>query len=331
MRVIIIGRTEVLYNSVIAIAEKHVICGIITAKASPEYSKDENDFKELARALKCPFLFTNSINLAARQFIQDCGPDIGVSVNWVSVIQPTVFEIIPFGILNCHPGDLPKYRGNAVCNWAMLNGDDKIVVSIHEMTPGELDSGDIYVQESFTIDSATTITAFVKFWETVTPGLFLQAINGIASGKIRPKSQKDFGIEPFRCYPRLPIDSKIDWNDSAINIHNLIRASAKPYSGAYTYLKVNDEIKKVIIWESTLISTSTRDMGTPGHIVFNDKHSGESHVFTGAGILGLGKLQYENEEVFQPGLIFKSIRIRFGIDIEYELMLLRKYLHEKLR
>jgi len=327
MKVIIIGRTEILYSSALMLKEEHQICGIITAKASPEYEKTQDDFELLAKELGCPFLQTQYLGRAASEFIINCKPDVGVSVNWVSVINSKIIDLLPFGILNCHPGDLPYYRGNAVCNWAMLAGETEIVVTIHEMVAGELDSGAIYCQDRFKISEDSDITDFVKFWESVTPNLFLEAINKISTLNYRPLDQATIEREPFRCFPRLPVDSKIDWAETARNIDLLIKASAAPYSGAYTYLKIGDIIHKVSIWNSRVVQKDTVDMGTPGHIIFNDKQSGESHVYTGAGVLAIGDVSFDNEDSFRPGLVWKSIRMRFGIDIEQEIILLNKRLN----
>ena len=111
----------------------------------------------------------------------------------------------------------------------------------------------------------------------------------------------------------------------------MIRASTNPYSGAFSYYKVNDEIKKVIIWKSRVIKENSIDIGTPGQIIFNDKNNGESHVLTGKGILAICDVQYEQESIFHPGYKWKSIRTRFGVDIEDELIVFKKYIDEKLK
>lgn len=329
MRVLIIGRTEVLYETVLLLAKEHSICGIITSVASPEYSKKEDDFEKLAHELNCPFIICKTLNKSVIEFITNCNADIAISVNWISVINNNIINLFPYGILNCHPGDLPRYRGNAVCNWAMINNETEIIITIHYMVGGELDSGDILVQESFPIEEHTTITEFVKYWEEITPLLFKKAIDGLVNNSIKPIKQISIEKEPFRCFPRLPIDSKIDWTKNALEIDRLIRASSKPYSGAYTYYKINEEIKKIFIWKSRVIQTETSDIGTPGQIIFNNKENGESHVLTGGGILAICEVQFENEQLFFPGTAWKSIRTRFGIDIEQEIILLKKYIDVK--
>ena len=199
------------------------------------------------------------------------------------------------------------------------------------MKAGELDSGDIIIQKKFPINQETTITDFVKYWEKITPSLFSKAINGLIKKDLVPIKQRSINKNPFRCFPRLPVDSKIDWAKSAQEIDLLIRASSKPYSGAYTYYKVNDDIKKITIWKSRVIKIKTLDIGSPGQIVYNNKKNGESHVLTGKGVLAILEVEFENESTFNPGFKWKSIRTRFGIDIEQELILLKKYIDVKFR
>jgi methionyl-tRNA formyltransferase len=329
MRVLIIGRTEILYNSVLELSKFHEICGIITSKASPEYARNEIDFQQLSLELNCPFLNCKFLDKEAIEFVDSCKPDIAISVNWVSVIKNEIFNLIPLGILNCHPGNLPEYRGNAVCNWAMIREENEIIVTVHFMEPGELDSGDIMVQEVFPITDETTITEFLNFWMEITPVLFLRALDGLENFSLVPRKQSEILIEPFRCFPRLAIDSKIDWNNSAMEINRLIHASSKPYSGAYSYQKIGGDIKKLTIWSSRLVLKETLDIGSPGHVIYNDKDTGESYVYTGKGIIAINNCNYDNEPIFLPGKKWSSIRMRLGIDVEQELINLKNLINDK--
>jgi methionyl-tRNA formyltransferase len=326
MKIFILGRTEYLYGTAVQLTEKHDICGIITAGAMPEYSKNEDDFRELAVRLGCPYLFANSVTPEAIKLMSESKADICVSLNWKSVLKEDVISLFPFGILNAHFGDLPAYRGNAVINWAILNGEKKTTITIHQMSPGEIDSGDIWKKLDMPIDDNTTIGDITDFCIENTPKLFTEVIEGIENGTLKPVTQISTGIPPKRCYPRLPVYNKIDWSQSAARIHALIRASGKPYSGAFSYIKIDGELKKIYIWKSRIISDSTNDDGYPGHIIKNDQITGESLVFTGLGIIAITEAQYENEEVFQPGKKWKSIRLHFGMDIEEELIEVKKIL-----
>jgi methionyl-tRNA formyltransferase len=326
MRVLIIGRTEILYDTTVLLAKQFTICGIITAVASPEYSKNEADFELLAKELGCPFLLTNNINEQAQQFIEQCSPDIGVSLNWVSVIKKETIDLCHLGILNAHPGDLPGYRGNAIFNWVIVKHATTAVLCIHKMEPGELDSGNILLKHSISLSDTTTVKNLVDFWQQETPAMFLEVLNKIVAGDLEEQRQDAMDQTKFRCYPRLPVDSKINWNSSVNDIDALIRASTKPYSGAYCFVKLNLGIKKMYIWQSRIVNEKTDDIGTPGHVIYNDKETGESHIMTGQGVLAINQVQYEDEDIFSPGKTWKSIRMRLNIDIESELISMYKLL-----
>jgi methionyl-tRNA formyltransferase len=326
MRITILGRSEYLYDSVELLAKHHHICGIFTAKAAPEYSRNEDDFRKLAEKLKCPYYLIKTINESVIENIHALKSDICISVNWVTTLMNDFIELFPNGVLNCHFGDLPSYRGNAVINWAILNNEKQIALTIHQMESGEIDSGNIWAKLNMKLDKNTPIKDVVDFSRKNTPLLFLEAVNSIEKKDKAPIPQSSLKQKVFRCYPRLPEYSKIDWSKSAAEIHALINASSEPYSGAYSYLKTNNAIKKIFIWESSIESESTDDKGVPGHIIHNDKKNGYSKVMTGKGILILKKVQYENEDPFLPGMVWKSIRMHFGIDIEEEIINLYKLL-----
>lgn len=324
MRVLIIGRSEYLYNTAIALSSNHEICGIVTAKASPEFDRDNNDFRKLAKTLGCRFVYTNTINRKVLKAIDSMKADIAISINWVTILNKEMIDRFKYGILNAHFGDLPAYRGNAVINWAIINRENSISISIHKMKPGIVDDGEVLVKLPMAINDTTTISDIVTFCRKNIPAMYIEVLKNISSenkklARIRNKSK-----DSFRCYPRLPEYSKIDWKNSAEEIHALVRASTKPYSGAYSYMKINGILKKVIIWETVLQAVKTNDMSLPGHIIKNDTKTGISSVFTGKGILGLKSIQYEGGRVFMPGQKWKSIRIHFGIDVEAELIAILK-------
>jgi methionyl-tRNA formyltransferase len=199
-------------------------------------------------------------------------------------------------------------------------------ITVHLMQDAELDSGNILVQKMFRITDRTTIADLNTLWLENAPGMFADALSILTKGKRGRKQDRRSG---FRAYPRLPEYGKIDWTKSAREIHNLIRASTRPYSGAFTYMKVKGEVKKLFIWESRIIAGRTRNIGIPGHVVLNDSTTGESHIYTGKGILALMRAQYDGGEEFRPGREWKSIRMRCGIDVEEELIALRKLIQTR--
>ena len=315
MKVAIIGRTQILFETARKIkADGHEICCIITAEAAPEYSKDEKDFEKLAKEWGIPFVCTNTLNTTKVKELVS-GADIGVSINWVSVVTEETISKTRLGILNGHHGDLPKYRGNACSNWAIILGDSRVTKAVHFMSGGELDCGKVIAEEYFSIEDETTIADIYDRAAVSTPDLFVKALRLLEKDENYQLRYADPNSpEAFRCFPRLPEDGFIEWDKPALQIHNLIRAVCRPFPGAYTYMWEKGEVRKLYIYSSRLHQEKTNDIGTPGHVMENNANNGESLVMCGEGVLAIDQCRYSGEsEVFSPGKRWRSIRKRLGV------------------
>ena len=110
MRIAILGRTEILYDTTCLLWEQgHEVGAIITAKAAPEYKRAESDFEELARVKDVPYRYDPQIGkTGGLAFLQRCGPfDLGISFNYPNIITQEVINLFPLGILNGH-GDYQR-------------------------------------------------------------------------------------------------------------------------------------------------------------------------------------------------------------------------------
>lgn len=318
MKIAIIGRTQMLYKTAIALADAgHEISAIVTAPAAPEYKRKEKDFRDLADQYNCPYFLSRSLDT---QEIEDAcrSLDIGISVNWVSIIQQKQIDWFSLGIMNAHMGDLPRYRGNACPNWAIMQGEKKIVLSIHFMEDGLLDCGRIVLQDHILLNEDTTIKDIYLWIEENLPNSFVKSVETLKDNPSYTLKYADpNSADAFRCYPRLPEDGYINWNMPAEYIHSLIRASGAPYDGAYTFYMAGDILKKIYVYRSRIIEKSTKNLAVSGHVLKNDKDTGESWVKCEGGIIALKECRYEDEsELFMPGIRWKSIRMRLGIRVE---------------
>ena len=99
---------------------------------------------------------------------------MAISVNWPNLLTPEVLDLFPDGVWNAHAGDLPRYRGNAAPNWAILSGEDAVILTIHRMSAG-LDEGPILAQRSFPLDETTYISDVYAFLDEAVP----HALDGV--------------------------------------------------------------------------------------------------------------------------------------------------------
>ena len=307
MKIAIIGRTEILYETIeMLLKNGYKIPLLITSKEAPEYTKTSSDFEILANQIGAKYIFTNKLDEHI-EVIKTCGDiDIAVSLNYSSIISQQVIDLFPLGILNAHGGDLPKYRGNACQAWAILNGEDRIGLCIHSMIGGEVDSGDIIDKEYFAIDINTKITTVLEWFAQKIPAMFLNSIQKLHINKnyvleVQSKNPK----HSLRCYPRVPDDGKIDWNKSNLEILRLINASNKPYDGAHCW----HEDKKIIIWDAELFEDGEIYLAEVGQVA-SIENDGSIILITGNGKLKINEIEYEGF-IGKPKERISSIRKRF--------------------
>ena len=326
MRVAIFGRTSMLYKTIQLLAKtNNEIVLIGTCKEAPEYKTNALEFELLAQKLKVPFFNTTKINSEEIvQLIKKLQPDIAISFNWLTIIGDEVISNIKYGILNAHCGDLPRYRGNACPNWAILNNEKKIGISIHYMEPNELDSGDIVIKEFYPINDTTTITEFYEYIEDKIPVLFLEAINKIVNNKDYGERQSKNKKDVLRCYSRIPSDSLINWNATNKEIDSLIRASCNPFAGAYTYY----EKLRIFITKARREEYEYPSIVIPGQVIKVNKKMDEVAVATGNGVIIIEEIYLENKIKVSVSQILASTRIRLGYVLEDKIYQLERRIEE---
>ncbi len=204
---------------------------VVTHQDDPEENIWFGSVAELANKHRIPVITPDNPNLAETvKYIADLNPQWFFSFYYRHMLSPELLAIPSRGAYNLHGSLLPKYRGRAPVNWAVLHGESTTGVSLHQMVE-KPDAGSLIDQEAVAILSNDTAhDVFLK----LTPAaktLLDRCLPLLLDGKIEPKpldlSQGNyFG-------GRKPEDGRIDWQQSAWAIHNLVRAVAPPYPGAF--------------------------------------------------------------------------------------------------
>jgi methionyl-tRNA formyltransferase len=237
------------------------------------------------------------------QIIKDNEIRVAISANWKYTIPKSFLELFECGILNFHLGNLPDYKGNATVNWAIINGESHIMGNIHKMEP-ELDTGDVVARKAIPITREMYIADVLKQAAADVPYLYEEAVKKVLSD---PNTYQVKGsIHGLRCYPRLPEDGQIDWRQPAENVSRLVRASSRPYKGAFSFL--NDE--RIVIWKARPVIPEDKVLAVPGHVVALDKARKSVMVACAEGLLEVQEIE-RNGEVMAPTEVIKSIRVRF--------------------
>lgn len=166
--------------------------------------------------------------------IANLKPDFIFSFYYRHMLSPELLACARKGAYNMHGSLLPKYRGRVPVNWAVIHGERETGATLHEMVT-KPDAGAIAGQQAVPI--LPDDTAFEVFQKvTVAAEMVLdQTLPSILDGSLKPQTQDLTQGSYFG--GRKPEDGRIQWTQSATQIHNLIRAVAPPYPGAFTDLQ----------------------------------------------------------------------------------------------
>ncbi len=197
--------------------------------------------------------------LAALRALQ---PDLIAVAAFGQILPGDILELPQHGCLNVHTSLLPKYRGAAPIQWAILNGDRETGVTIMRMDAG-LDTGDILTQRATPIEPADNAQTLHDRLAQLGAELLVRTIPDYVAGKLSPQPQPTEGVSRA---PKLKKeDGRVDWHLPARAIWNRVRAFT-PWPGAFTFLPGQPHAKLLKLWEAQVES----DAGKPGEILRAD-------------------------------------------------------------
>jgi len=229
-------------------------------------SPDENNFfSSVARVgagLNLPVYAPEDVNHPLWvDRIRELQPDVIFSFYYRNMLSEEVLSLAPQGGFNLHGSLLPRYRGRAPVNWALLKGESETGVTLHKMVKRP-DAGEIVGQLAVPISSddiALTLHAKVRDAAKV---LLTDVLPKIKQGNVTLTPQDESQASYFG--RRTAADGEIHWHKSATEINNLIRAVTEPYPGAFTYLGQ----RKMTIWRSRPLATAHDKQ--PGTVLSSD-------------------------------------------------------------
>lgn len=211
------------------------------------------DFRPLSEQYKSPLLEVVDINVPkCISEIKKLGPDLIIVCGWQRLLGKEVLSIPKKGCIGFHSSLLPKYRGRAPVNWAIIMGEKETGVTMFYLDKGS-DSGDIIAQKIFPITLADNCATVYKKAAAASSDLLLDHLPLIKQDKVVRAHN------PSRSYPeypkRSPEDGLIDFQRSALDVYNWIRALTKPYPGAFFY----HNGRKIRVWRSEIGKRSDKN------------------------------------------------------------------------
>jgi methionyl-tRNA formyltransferase len=191
-------------------------------------------------------------------------PDLIVVAAYGQILPKALLDLPRFGCVNVHASLLPKYRGAAPIQWAILNDDPETGVTIMKMDPG-LDTGDILTQESTPIQPDDYAQTLHDRLARKGAALLLRSVPEYVNGTIKPRPQCAEGATYTRKITKE--DGRLDWTQPARALWNRVRAFT-PWPGAFTFLPNQPKQSLLKVWQAEVDSQTG---GQPAEVLSADK------------------------------------------------------------
>jgi methionyl-tRNA formyltransferase len=277
VRVGLIGRTRILLDTARRVQQAgNELAFLYTTTPAGYEAAGVEDFERFGADQGVPVFADNQIADRA----DELSADICLSLNWLTLLPQRFLDGFPHGVLNAHAGDLPRYRGNATLAWAILNGEREACLTIHRMVE-ELDAGPILLQRRRPIDETTDVGDLFAWLEREIPDAFVEALDQVRRGTAVLRPQDDT-VRPLRAYPRKPEDGRIDWSASTEQVMRLVRASSRPFAGAFSFL---EDGTRVTIFRARPHDPGHDFLAVPGQVCL--RVDGNPVIATGDGMIEL--------------------------------------------
>lgn len=302
MKVLFFGNHTVGVNVLKAIQNSEEVVGVVAHPKDAEDGVRYASVFDYANKQGWNVIRSKGNDSQLLGYVQNCKPNLIVIADYRYLLPDSIVSYAQLGAINFHPSILPKYRGRAPINWAILNGEQELGLTVH-FVDGGMDTGDIIAQESFQLNEAQDVGDALAILYPIYSSLTQLVLQYYRQGLVPrfPQNHERASVYPAR----KPEDGLIDWNQSVTDILNLIRAVALPYPGAFSTLAG----QKITIWhafrlDSSIPSDSER---VPGKIMASDSRG--LVVQCNDALLVLDKVEYA------ANLLRPNIGMVFGAEI----------------
>ena len=302
MKVIYLGTPEFAVAPLKAIIEsqKHEVVAVVTQPDRPVGRKNiitPPPVKVVALENGIPVSQYEKIRAEGVEDLKNVGADIMITCAYGQILSKEIIDICPHGIINIHASLLPKYRGAAPIQYAVINGEKTTGVTVMQTEVG-LDTGDIIEAFETPIgESETAGDLFVRLSELGAEKI-CSVLDKIEKGEVNPQKQDE--SQAFVVKTIKKEDALIDFSKSSIEIKNLINGM-NPWPIAYTFANG----KKLKIYRAIAIDES----GKQGEVIKADK---KLYIACGEGAIEVLELQEEGGKVMNALSYLNGRKLKVG-------------------
>lgn len=307
MKIIFMGTPEFSVGTLHALTEAgHEVVLAVTQPDKPKGRGKEMQFPPVKEAaLKAGIEVFQPKKIREKECVEKLktyGADIMVVIAFGQILPKEILHMTPYGCVNVHASLLPKYRGAAPIQWAVIDGEEKSGVTTMQMDEG-LDTGDMLLKTEIILDEKETGGSLHDKLAKAGASLCVETLRRLEEGSIKPQKQ---GESPT-AYAKM-LDKKmgeINWHSSAVSIERLIRG-LNPWPSAYTTWKK----KTMKLWEAQAVCGKEYEHAACGEIVAVAKD--DFTVKTGEGCLVIKELQIPGKKRMDAGAFLRGYQIEEG-------------------
>lgn len=299
-RVVLVGLGPTTATALGALAERFDVVGLVRPGA--------DDTTALAGKLGVPVTAdTRVADLEA--LVERLGPDAVVVSSYDRILPDRLLARCPF--VNVHYSPLPRGRGRANVNWAILNGDSHTAMTVHSMAPG-LDAGGILFQAPIRIGPRDTVTDLYDRLNACQRAVLADAVARRLGGD--EGDPQDHTEATYGC-TRLPEDGEIAWSATTDTIDRLVRALTPPYPGAFTHCPGILGLEPLRVLRAEPAPDAPVYTGrVPGRVVLVGRSgTGWADVLTGDGVLRVHEVAVGDGPAVPASTVIKSVKATLGL------------------
>ena len=286
MRVVFMGTPDFSVPALERIATEHEVVAVVTQKDKPKgrgQSVGYTPVKESALKLNIPIYQPDKVKEESFvEELRELNPDVIVVIAFGQILSNDILTLPKYGCINVHASLLPKYRGAAPIQWAVIDGEEKSGVCTMKMDEG-LDTGDIIDVDEITLDPKETGGSLFDKLSKLGGELILKTLQNLEFGKATFIKQDDSKSTYAKKMTKEL--GHIDFTKDAESIERLIRG-LNPWPSAFTYL----DGKVMKIWDADVVDAG----GVPGTVISEDKDS--VVIARGSKALKVNELQLEGKK-----------------------------------
>ena len=303
MKIIFMGTPDFSVGTLEALVEAgHEVVLAVTQPDKPKGRGKEMQFtpvKECALAHNIPVYQPKKIREPeCIEELKKYQADVCVVVAFGQILPKEILEMTPYGCINVHASLLPKYRGAAPIQQAVIDGEKESGVTIMK----GLDTGDMLEKVEITLDKKETGGSLFDKLSAKGAALCVHTLAELEKGTITPQKQGESTTEYAKMLNKK--SGEIDWTKTAVEIERLIRG-LNPWPSAYTHLAG----KTLKIWKAA-VRPSREQEKEPGSVILEDKkHFG---IQTGDGELEILELQLEGKKRMSADAFLRGYQLENG-------------------